>query len=110
MRNRNRRESLRVGALVLLLTVVGVAGGAWTGEAAAQERMVVLSRTPARAQANAGLPGGKDMLIAVGTLQFLGLVVFEATAYMRRRQQRRRVVIAPLVFPVPTPTHHRQAA
>ena len=83
---RNRRESIRVGALILLLTVVGVAGGAWTGTAAAQERLM-LSRTPAAADANAGVPGGKDMLIAVGTLQFIGLFVFEAMAFVRRRSQ-----------------------
>jgi hypothetical protein len=103
----NRRESMRVGALVLLLTVVGVAGGAWTDKAFAQERLM-LSRTPAPV-AVASAPGTKDILIAIGTLQFLGLVVFEAMAYMRRRTQT-RVVMQPLVFPMPVHTNHRQAA
>jgi hypothetical protein len=111
---RNRRESIRVGALVALLTVVGMAGGAWTESAAAQERLM-LSRTPAAADVNAGLPGGKELLIAVGTLQFLGLIVFEAMAFMRRRSQPR--MAAPLAWRVPvafvtpaTPQHGRQAA
>jgi hypothetical protein len=101
MRNRRRRESMRVGALVLLLTVVGVAGGAWTDEAAAQERLM-LSRTPPAVDVDDGVPGGRDMLIAVSALQFLGLIVVEATAYMRRRTHT-RTVIRPLGWRVPTP-------
>lgn len=112
MRNRHGRESMKVGALVLLLAVVGVAGGTWTGEAAAQERLM-LSRTPATVDVQAGTPGGKDILIAIGTLQFLGLVVFEAMAYVRRRTQVRPS--APLAWRVPVAVqahagHSRQAA
>ena len=102
---RNRHESIKVGALVLLLTVVGIAGGAWTDEVAAQERLM-LPRPAAAAEVNVnGFDGlGKDMLIAVGTLQFLGLVMFEAMAFVRRRSQQRPA--APLAFADQT----RQAA
>ena len=97
----NRRESIRVTALVLLLTVVGVAGGAWTDEVSAQERLV-LSRPPVAVEASMGLPGGSDVLIAVGTLQFLGIMMFEAMAWVRRRNQV-PAVTPPLAWRVPSP-------
>lgn len=113
MRNRHGRESMRVGALVLLLTVVGVAGGAWTGEAAAQERLV-LSRTPPAVDVNGSMPGGRDMLMAIGALQFLGLVFFEAMAYVRRRTRVRPAASLawrmPLTVPMHAPADHRRQA
>ena len=97
----NRRESIRVAALVILLTVVGVAGGgAWT-DVSAQERLV-LSRPAAVAQPGTGLPGGNDLLIALGTLQLLGVLVFEIAAFVRRRTGRRPVT-PPLFWRVPSP-------
>jgi len=99
----NRRESIRVTALVLLLTVVGVVGASWTDEVSAQERLV-LSRPPVVVEASTGiaLPGGNDFLIAVGTLQLMGVLIFEVAAYARRRTAR-KAVTPPLSWPVPTP-------
>ena len=99
----NRRESIRVTALVLLLSVVGVVGASWTDQVSAQERLV-LSRPPVVVEASTAfaVPGGSDFLIAVGTLQLIGVLVFELAAYARRRTAR-RTVTPPLFWPVPTP-------
>ncbi len=97
----NRRESIRVTALVLLLSVVGVVGASWTDEASAQERLV-LSRPPVVVEASTGLPGGNDLLVAMGTLSLLGVLVFEVAAFARRRTAR-KAITPPLFWPVPTP-------
>jgi hypothetical protein len=99
----NRREAIGVTALVLLLSVVGVVGTSWTDEASAQERLV-LSRPPVVVEAGTAiaLPGGDNVLVAVGTLQLLGILAFEVAAYVRRRTAR-RAVTPPLAWPVPTP-------
>ena len=96
----NRRESIRVTALVLLLTVVGVAGTSWTEEASAQDRLM-LSRPPVVTEANTGFPAGTDVLMAVGSLQLIGVLVFELTAFARRRSAHRPVTPA-LSWRVPT--------
>jgi hypothetical protein len=93
-----RRESIHVTALVLLLLVVGVSGASWTDDVSAQER-AVLSRPPM--QADAPIPGGTDVLIAIGTLQLVGVLVFEMMAYARRRSLQRPAT-PPLFWRVPT--------
>ena len=97
----NRREAIRVTALVLLLSVVGVVGASWTDEASAQERFVLL-RPPVVVEASTGLPGGNDLLVAMGTLSLLGVLVFEIAGFARRRA-RVRAVTPTLSWPVPTP-------
>jgi hypothetical protein len=81
-------DSLRIAALVAFLTVVGVMGSSWTGEAASAT--TVMNH------------GGIDVLIAVGSLQLLGVLTFEGMALVRRRSER-RAVIPVLAWPVPTP-------
>lgn len=95
----NRRERIRVTALFLLLSVVGVGGASWT-EVSAQERMV-LSRPPVVVDASIGLPSARDVVLAVGTLQLLGVLIFEAMTWARRRPGR-RAITPPLVWRVPT--------
>jgi hypothetical protein len=95
----SRLDSLRIATLVAFLTVVGVAGSS-TGEAVAQET-AVLARARAAAT-TVTVPRGADILIAIGSLQLIGVLMFEGIAFLRRRSERRGATPA-LAWPVPTP-------
>lgn len=80
----SNRESIRVAALVLLLFVAGAAGTTWTDGVMAQER-----RASSAAVANSATDTshGSQVLIAVGTLQLVGVLSFELLAFGRRRKE-----------------------
>jgi hypothetical protein len=92
------KETFRIVALVLLLTVVGLAGDIESHQVMAQERF---AGAVATTTVHEVMPGN-DVLVAVGTLQLLGVIVFEAWAYSRRRMPRRlppTVIVGPWTVP-----------
>lgn len=110
----SNRESFCVAALVLLLFVAGAAGASWNDEVMAQEPHVSLA---AIAGPVTDTSGGSDVLIAVGTLQIVGVVSFEVLALARRKRGSAATpsspsrVPSPCTSPAPASTSQtRQAA